>query len=157
MIPVSFQIRDRGPTPRGMRKAMNAATAAAWAEAGTHFHEHMRFARFTHAHATKAGYAKRSAKYEREKLRKYRHTYPLEYSGDTRRRTITEFRVVANSKGVHVRYPGARKFNFRNPASSINMAEEFTRILPEEATVLAGVFDKALDRKLNAYNGANQP
>jgi hypothetical protein len=65
MVPVKYEIRDRGATPRGMRKAMNASTKQSWFDAGLFFHDQLRDKRFTHAHATKAGYADRSRNYER--------------------------------------------------------------------------------------------
>lgn len=154
MIPTKFEVRDRGATPRGMRKVMNAVTKETWFETGIEFHSQFSDARFTHAHASKAGYAPRSKNYERRKLKKFGHTNPLEFSGTTRRLVRTAS-VTSTSKGANVRYPGARAFNFKNPKMQANMVQEFTKVLPEEANELASFFDRSLDRKLNAYNGAN--
>lgn len=118
------------------------------------FHREMMDERFTHRHATKAGYLPRSRNYERKKLREKQHTNPLEYSGTTRRLS-RNVNVVEFKNGADVRYPDARALNFRNPKSQINMVQEFTKVLPEEANALASFFDRTLDRKLNAYNGAN--
>lgn len=156
-VPVTFNVRDRGTTPRGFRKAMRAASAIAWAEAGLLFHNEMRDKRFTHAHAAKAGYQERQSKYIRQKLKRFGHTYPLEFSGRTRRLIESAFKIVATSNGCNVRYAGANTLNFintraRNP---INMAMEFTKVLPEEADAIAARFDRVLDRELNANQQTN--
>lgn len=155
-VPMKFNIRDRGATPRGMRSAMNAATKVAWYEAGELFHDKMSEDRFTHAHATKAGYQERTAKYLKRKLKEFGHTYPLRFSGRTKMLVRTA-NVVATSKGCNVRYAGANTLNYintraRNP---INMALEFTKVLPEEADRLAARFDRVLDDKLNANQQTN--
>lgn len=154
MIPIKYEIRDRGPTPRGMRKVLNAAKKEAWFDAAVHFHATMSDERFKHAHATKAGYAPRSRNYERQKLKKFGHTNPLEFSGTTRR-LVRAATITSTSTGARVRYPGARVFNFRNPKMKANMVVEFTTVLQEEANEIARVFDQKLDQKLNAYNGDN--
>lgn len=152
MIPVKFEIKTRGATPRTLRKANTVATKEGWQETGLFFHTDMSDARFTHKHATLAGYAKRTKKYESTKLKKFGHTNPLEFSGDTRRRARTA-NITSTSKGVSVRYPGLNKLNFRNLKARIpiNMADEFRRVTQPEATTLAGVFDRALDRRLASF------
>ena len=151
MIPVKFEIRERGSVPRRLRKVTTAATKESWQETGLFFHTDMSDNRFTHRHATLAGYQPRSKKYERTKRLKYGHTNPMEFSGRTRR-MIRTANITSTSKGVSVRYGGANTLNFRNPKGKppINMADEFRRITQPEATQLAGVFDRELDRRLNA-------
>lgn len=151
MIPVKFEIKTRGATPRSLRKATNVSTKDSWQETGLHFHTEMSDDRFTHKHATLAGFATRTKKYQSTKLKKFGHTNPLEFSGETRRRARTA-NITANSKGVSVRY-GVNKLNFRNPKARIpiNMADEFRRVTQPEATTLVGVFDRALDRRLAAF------
>lgn len=151
VIPVKFEIKTRGATPRTLRKATTAATKDSWQETGLFFHTDMSDSRFTHKHALLAGFAKRTKKYESTKLKKFGHTNPLEFSGDTRRRVRTA-NITATSKGVSVRY-GANKLNFRNPKARvpINMADEFRRVTQPEASTLVGVFDRALDRRLAAF------
>jgi len=152
MIPVKFEIKTRGATPRSLRKATNAATKDSWQETGLFFHTDLSDARFSHKHATLAGFATRTKKYQSTKLKKFGHTNPLEFSGETRRRVRTA-NITATSKGVSVRYSGANKLNFRNPKARvpINMADEFRRVTQPEATTLVGVFDRALDRRLAAF------
>jgi hypothetical protein len=121
----------------------------------------MRDERFTKSHARKAHYKKRRGEeaglsrqaffssYTGQKQRKFGHTRPLEFTGETRRLVKTA-NITSTSKGGKVRYPGARKFNFRNRYSSIRMSEEFRRLLPSEKTELAKEYDKTLNREMNA-------
>ena len=154
MIPVEFAIIDRGATPRGMRRMHNTAAKTSWHAAGVLYHATMYDRRFTHAHATAAGYTRRSAKYERRKLRAKGHTNPLEFSGTARRKTRTA-NITSTSSGAKVAYPGARVFNFRNPKSQVNMVVEFTTLLQSEADTLAKEFDSVYDDKINADQGTN--
>ena len=154
MIPVKYEVKDRGPTVRGMRRVINNLTKESWFQTGVQFHARFTDLRFTHAHATQAGYAPRSKSYERQKFKKYGHTYPLEYTGRTRRLVRTA-NVASTSKGVDIRYPGARVFNFRNPKMKANMVVEFTTVLQSEANEMAKFFDDDLDKRLNSYNGDN--
>lgn len=151
MIPVKFTVRERGATPRGFKKAYNAASKESWHEAGVYFHTHFRDQRFTHRHATAAGYTKRKRQYEMRKLKKYGHTRPLEFTGRTRR-AVRAATISSTSSGAKVRYPGARVFNFRNPKSQVNMLLEFTSVTQEEANELAAHYDRKLDIGLNRNN-----
>lgn len=156
MISLQTRIIDRGATPRGMRKAYNAAAKEAWAETGLLFHKEMSDKRFTHRHATEAGYQKRTSKYELRKLRQFGHTNPLEFTGRTRRMVRTAS-ITSVSKGVSVRYGGANTLNFRNPKANkpIDMAAEFRTVTEVEANELAKFFDKNLDARLNANATTN--
>lgn len=149
--PIKIEIRERGPVPRKMKSAHNQAAKSTWAETGLHFHAAMSDDRFTQAHASLAGFQKRTKAYTSRKFQKFGHTRPLEYSGTTRRLVRTA-NIVSTSKGAEVRYPGARAFNFRNPKARqpINMAEEFRRIIPQEAVELAVEFDRQYDQKINS-------
>jgi hypothetical protein len=151
---IKVDIRDRGATPRGMRKMLTGALKESWLETGAEFHAENSDKRFTHAHAAEAGYAPRSKNYERRKLKKYGHTYPLEYSG-TARRLSRSADITSTSKGVTIRYRGLRVFNFKNPKSRADMQKEFTTVLPKEVNESARVFDQKLDQKLNSYTGTN--
>jgi hypothetical protein len=153
VIPAKFTIKERGPAPRGFAKIINQAKRESWEQAGIHFHQEMRDSRFTHAHATKAGYVQRKSRYTFRKLKEMGHTRPLEKSGETRelvRRYGTLKAVSTNtSSQVRISYPGARKFNFRHPKSQINMALEFSIITQDEAEKIARVFDDELDKRIN--------
>jgi len=156
-------IKERGPTPRGMKRAYNNHSKAAWQSTGMLFHREMRDKRFTRAHGREAGYQKRQGEepgltraeffrsYTGRKLRKHSHMRPLEFSGETRR-AIRTASISATSKGSRVRYPGARKFNFRRTSAAPKMADEFRKLLPDEIQKLAAHYDETLDDKLNSDN-----
>jgi len=155
-------IKERGAVPRGMRKVHNQASKKAWYATARRFHVEHRDDRFTKSHARKANYKKRSGErpgqspvgYTARKKRKFGHTRPLEFSGETRR-AVRSANIVATSKGGRVKYAGARKLNFRNPHSDIDMAAEFRRLIPEEIEDMAKHYDDILDRELNADNTTN--
>lgn len=152
-------IRERGPTPRKLRKVYTAAKRVAWLATGKLFHLEMRDKRFTSEHGRKAGYAPRQGEvaglgrrwwstYTGQKQKKWGHTRPLEWSGETRR-AVKSANITSTTKGARVAYPGARKLNYRRWPTSPHMAEEFRRLLPDEITPLANTFDESLDREMN--------
>lgn len=149
-------IKERGATPRRMRRAFNNASKQSWNEAGLYFHQTYRPKRFTVAHGKEAGYRPRSGdelpfgskqfwrSYVGRKL-KYKHTRaPLVWSGQTRR-AVQAARISTTSQGASVRYSGARVLNFHP-----DLAKEFRRIIPREARQLGRIYDRGLDRRLNA-------
>jgi len=151
MLPVaSYTIRERGATPRGMAKATRAAQKEAWYHTGVQFVAEHADRRFTHAHASAAGYKKRTEAYTRRKLNLFGHTYPLEYSGQTRLRVRTA-NLTSTANGNRIRFPQARRLNIRNTRAKdpIDMKAEFTRVPQREADELAAYFDGQLDSQLN--------
>jgi hypothetical protein len=155
-IPAKFAIRERGPAPRGFAKIVNVAKRESWEQAGLFFHDELRDNRFTQAHATAAGYGQRKKRYTFRKLKEEGHTRPLEKSGETREavRRYGTLRAVSTNRSSELRiaYPGARKFNFRHPKSTINMVIEFTTITLAESEKVARVFDRELDMRINSDN-----
>lgn len=156
---VAITVRDRGATPRGMKRVFNNAQKAAWADVAWRFHEQYRDKRFTPEHAIEAGYSKRKGEliprnsaafrksYTGRKLRMFGHTNPLQFSGTTRR-AVKWASVSSTSKGGKAAYAGARVFNFLPPRSKIRMGEEFRRITQREAIELGKYFDERLDAHL---------
>ena len=164
----TIKIRERGPTPRSMRKVWTASSRTAFADTGEHFHDHYRDRRFTHSHARAAGYKRRKGEgqpvgsksrkrsYTGRKESRYGHSRPLEFSGKTRDKIETAYKVTSTSKKGRVAYRGARVFNFRPPKSQINMAEEFRRLLPEEEVQLGQHYDSRLDAEMDDSNWSGQ-
>lgn len=175
MIPMTIQIRERWGTERGLKAAHKKASKEAWMAAGTMWHLTYRDNRFTPSHAKKAGYAKRKGEemgttgkafwqsYTGRKLKKFGHRNPLQWSGDTRKRvrsaTITATGTTYNDPtsfssvdavggGCRVAYPGANVLNWKGK-SKINMADEFRKIIPEEAEAIARTYDRIYDSKID--------
>lgn len=160
-------MKERGAVPRKLQKLHRQAKKAAWPVVGQHFHEQFRPKRFTAEHAQKAGYAKRKGeglafgskqwkrstmgqKFRKSRARKNRQAdamEPLVFSGDTRARSEIAT-VTATSKGVKVKYSGARKLNFQHSKSRINMRKEFVTLTKPEMMMLAHVFDWEFDQQL---------
>lgn len=148
-----IDVVHKSNVPRALRTVHSQATKQTWQDTGTEFHTKLRDRRFTNAHATAAQYAPRKGEagsgvsfarsYTGRKLKKRRHTRPLEFTGETRR-AVSLATVRSTSKGVKVAYPGARKLNYQNPNSSIRMADEFRRVIPSEVTLLADFFSTQL-------------
>lgn len=162
---MAITIRDRGPVKRGRRRAFGNASKLAWATTAEYFHEHLRDRRFTPEHAQAAGYARRKGElqpagsksfrrsYTGRKQKRFGHTNPLQFTGETRRRIASEFNITSTKKGGKIAYRGASKFSFRHPRSRVRMNEEFRRLIPSEIETLADVFDAALDDELAKLSG----
>lgn len=158
----AIKVKERGAAPRGMRKLFNEAGKQTWLEVGGEFNTNYRDKRFTPEHAREAGYAFRKGEllprgtkafrrsYTGRKLRMFKHTNPLERTGDTKRALRGNIR--STSKGARVTYPAARVFNFRHPKSKIRMNEEFTRITRPESRELAEFYDRRLNVNLYRFD-----
>lgn len=150
-----LQIKHHSNVARALRSQFTQSSRESWKETGQQFHTQHRDKRFTNAHATAAQYTRRQGEsgtegaatfrksYTGRKLARYGHTRPLELTGETRR-AVTLATIRSTSKGVKVAYPGARKFNFRGPTTTINMAAEFRRITSSEASTLAAFYAERL-------------
>jgi hypothetical protein len=153
-------IRERGATPRKLRKAHNAAAKEAWPDAGEHWFGEIRPKHFTPEGAREYGYHKRKgenqsgARFDRSytgrKLKKFGHTNPLEYSGESKRRT-EQGRVSATSRGARV-VMNAPALNFKHPKSRIVMRAELAAISRGDAEDVGRVFDRSYDRGLKQFN-----
>jgi hypothetical protein len=156
-------IKEKGAVPRRFKAAHNAASKSAWYSTGLLFHTEMRDRRFTSEHGRKAGYKPRRGEeagisgkafwnsYTGQKLKKWHHRRPLEWSGGTRK-AVRAAKISCTSTGAKVAYAGASKFNYRSKGSSINMAEEFRKIIPEEITQLARKYDQMLEAGFKSDN-----
>lgn len=180
MIVGQIKIIERGPIRRGGKAAFNRCSKEAWVAAGTMWHLQFRDDRFTTKHARLAGYVRRRGEesgiiskewwwtYTGRKMKKWHHTNPLQWSGETRKRvrmaniTSTSTKYFAagayapggstGGGGVRIAYPGAYTLNLRPRGGRINMAEEFRRVTKSEAHSVASVYDTTLNAQLNADN-----
>jgi hypothetical protein len=156
---LTIKTRERGNTPRGMKRAFNAASKSAWYDVAVRFHAEYRDKRFTEEHAREAGYGHRKGElmargtkafrqsYTGRKLRIKGHTRPLEFSGETRQ-LVRMASISSTAKGGKAAYAGASKFNFKHPKSKIRMSEEFRRVTAKEAEALGQYYDQRLDQHL---------
>jgi hypothetical protein len=142
--------------PRHLGKFVSAKLKRSWFDGGLFFHTRLREERFTERHARLAGYAPRKGEeyhrgdkrfwqsYTGRKYKKFGHTRPLEFTGNTRK-AISQATISSTSVGVRISYPGANKFNYKNPFSApgMNLNLEFRSILPVEAEQIATVINRS--------------
>lgn len=159
-----IEIRDRGITPRGMRRQFQKAQAEAWEDTAIEFQRLLLPKRFSILHARDAGYEKRKGdelpwgskawrkSYMGVKHRRYKHQRPLEFTGETRAAVTgpTAVNIRATAYQAQLAYPGARKLSFRAKGSNVRAQDEFRRVTAMEARILSEIYDKRLDRILAA-------
>lgn len=138
-----IRITERGPTPGQSREVWNAAQKAAWLSDAQMWVANFRAKHFTAAGAAEYKYARRTAKYEADKQRRFGHTRPLEYTGESRQRTTNAAASSTSRRGT-VRM-NAPALNFRNPKGAANPRLELTTISQREAELLTANHVQHLD------------
>jgi hypothetical protein len=165
-----FTLRERGPTPRGMARRLNDCAREAGAQMGTFWWTQFRPKHFTREGAREYGYAKRRGEgagtkskewwtsYTGKKQRKFHHTLPLVWSGQSRTLAgIRDVRATATRNRTRVRVViHAPALNWRNPVTAIDLRDEMTRVSASEAEALTGVFERDVTRRLNAITDTTQ-
>ena len=121
-------------------------------EAGKLWHVDIRPKHFTNRGATEYGYRPRqgergsggkfNSSYTARKLRKFGHTRPLEYTGETKRMSRI-VRVVNTSKSVKLRY-SLRKLDFVQGAR-----DEFSRFSEADEQLIVNTVDKSIQKQLD--------
>lgn len=160
-------IKTDGPTPGVLAKERRRIQKASFFKIGTHWHRAYLPLHFKNAAMTRypGVYQPRQGQrgnehpkgfnrsYTGRKLRRFGHTLPLVYTGESRRlANIRDVRATSNGSRVVIH---ARKFNFKNPHSRINMREEITVINAAEENDLGGVFDGTFQRGLDVMRTRN--
>lgn len=144
---------ETGATPRILRRDFERIARETGQFVGQYWHRKFRPIHFTNAATTRYGYALRqgergSAFYEQkgfrrsytgQKLRRFGHTRPLEWTGDSKRRTeIENIRSTYRAGIVRVRViMNAPTLNYRRWPSSPDMRKELTTVIPEELAEMA--------------------
>jgi hypothetical protein len=137
---------ETGATPRILRRDLERIAREAGQYVGQYWHRKFRPLHFRNLATTRYGYqlrqGERGSGYERgfrrsytgQKLRKFGHTKPLVYTGDSERRTeIENIRSTyrAGMVRIHV-IMNAPTLNFRRWPHSPDMRQELTTVIPEE-------------------------
>lgn len=142
-----------------MAKHLRDVLREAWEAAGKAHHRRHVPKHFTAAGAREYGYQPRQGErgsssrksfrrsYTGQKLRKWGHTLPLVWSGDSLRRSKIED-VRATSKGVRVVLHTPR-FNLRPPGRKENMSAEVQRVSLREHRFLTDLVGKRIEREMN--------
>lgn len=160
---VSVNITYAGAVGRILRREWNGILKNAWAAVGRYWHTMYRPKHFTHAGATEYGYEKRKSRYERRKLRRYGHTYPLVFSGMSRNlarlQDVRPYATGGNSptgkSGVRIvlHSPG---LNRRPKTGTINMRDEMTRVSRREMRELLSICSHRVQNGLDGLRGVRE-
>lgn len=153
-----------GPTPDVIKREWNRLKKEAYQHIGEYWHARFMPKHFTHRGAREYRYQPRQGEsgnasdkgfrrsYTGQKLRKYKHTLPLVFTGETKV-LAAQRDVRSTSKGCRV-VIRANRLNLinRRAAKPINMREEMTTVSPAEQAELARQFNIMLDRRLRAIH-----
>lgn len=136
-------------------RTLNAMMADGFGASLRMWHQRFRHKHFTHAGASEYGYLPRKGEggigrwrgsYTERKLRKFGHTYPLVYSGTTRRLSAIT-RITTSGKGGKASY-NLPTLNLRPRGGRINMRAEFQRISPREEVDMVARFRRTVEGRL---------
>lgn len=143
-------IKYRGAVPKIAVRKRNEVYKLAYRETMEYWHAHFRLKHFTHAGAREYGYTPRKGEagsnrkfagsYTQRKLRKYGHTRPLEFTGESKARSANA-NITATSRGARCRM-NLPRLNWKHPKSLIAPRDEMTRISPAERQFLQTYFEQ---------------
>lgn len=139
--------------PQGMRRAFNQAIREALQQVGEEWLEAMLPEHFTHRGASEYGYAKRGSKYERRKLRKHGHTYPLVWTGTLKEEMARNARVRATSRSVRITMQGPRYMNYRPQGHLLTLSEEARLVSRRDREQLERLAAEAFEKAWGATVG----
>lgn len=147
------------------KRDYNRIRSQAYSAAGTLWHQRFSRKHFTHAGARKYGYTKRKGQefafgskafrrsYTGRKWRKFRHTNPLQYTGESKRIVAGQTKVKATRRGAvkaSVIMP-ARTFNRRPAGSMINMRIEMTTVATDETRQMGTKVEQVMVRGIKNF------
>ncbi len=139
---ILMKMVEIGATPRGMRKALNAARKAVWAMMAKHWFVFIRPKHFTGAGAREYDYRERSPKYKLMKRKKFGHNKPLVKTGESERSVRFSGRIIATKDRGRVSMT-ARKLNW----SGGWLRDELTRFSKRDVATLTNVGDRGLGKQ----------
>lgn len=156
---------ERGPTPKLLKRQLNAIHRDTAVELGEHWHKEFRPKHFTSRGASEYGYQPRGGErgsnqpfkgsYTARKLKKLGHTRPLVYTGRSEGlAAIRDIRATAKKGAATARVViHARGLNFRSSARSPDMRKEITTISQAEAAELTQLANRRLQARFAAVAG----
>jgi len=166
---IQINMKVYGPVPSDLalsKREWNRLKKLAWEEVGKIRHAKLRPKHFTKAGAREYDYKPRSGEagsghgfrqsYTDRKLKRWGHTDPLVWSGETRELS-SRGNIAATGNGVRLTYPSLRKLNQFKPKSKsgieIDMIEEFQTVSQEEREIIAQLWIVQMERFLRSYRG----
>lgn len=145
-------IQYRG-SPEATKKELRAAVKPELARVVQWWHSKILPGHFLIAAEGKYRYRRRSASYLRQKVKRFGHRRPLEYTGDMKRQVTSMARITSTSKGAKVNMTGPRYlYMYRKDLKQPDKAAELTAITASEVDKLAQILDRRLTRRLNSVD-----
>jgi hypothetical protein len=138
----------------------------AWEQVGRKWHLEMRPKHFTKEGAKEYFYEPRQGEsqgtggkkfwssYTGQKKRKFGHTLPLVWTGETRDMSRTA-NITATSRGVRIKYSLPMHVNFTPKGHRHPMVQEFLAVSDRERTELGDLFQITLNRLLRNFHGSS--
>ena len=155
--PMGFRIRRSGAIIGVPLREQNDIARQVAKDAADYWYDNFLEKHFTHAGAAEYGYKPRNgerdnpgekgfwASYTGRKLKKWGHTRPLMWTGDSYEwlKSRKRFKITATGGQAKARIMlGAPNFNWHNPNSQINMDEEITTVSDSERATLLDLIKK---------------
>ena len=163
---IAFEITIERTGGAALKKRdYNRIRSQGYTEAGRLWHRRFSRKHFTHQGARKYGYKKRKGQefafgskgfkrsYTGQKWRRFRHTNPLQYTGESKRIVANQTRIKATKRGAvkaSVIMP-ARTFNRRPAGSMINMRVEMTTVTSDETQPMAAKSEQVMVRGIKNF------
>ena len=152
-MPVFPQIRISVTRTGITLRDWSALIKSAWMAVGETWHKQILPKHFTPAGAKEYRYKKRTAKYQRRKLRKFGHQDPLVFTGRLRSEVSYRYRVIATAgrgtKGkVKVRLYGPRYLFAYHKGLQVDKADELTRLSRADVRKLGRAMDAILKKEI---------
>ena len=137
---------ERMQLPDFKKSTTNKIHANAFKTVGLVWHRELRLKRFTVRGGRELGFAERSKKYMRLKMKKLRHSRPLEFTGRSKAASGSK-RLQTTRNSVRIIHPLVRAFNFKPKNSKVDMRKEFGTVSSPEIRKLEGVHAKRVEEQ----------
>lgn len=142
-----IKIRETAAAAGLKKREVNKRLKRTWGSTGKYWHARFSGKHFTQRGAREYGYARRKRRYTARKKKKFGHTRPLVYSGETMRGTRTRT-IRATRHGVRVSLPKTQALNFRPKGGRINMRQEMQTVSSREEKLIGRHIEKTLTRQM---------
>lgn len=128
MIPVVVKLEHSAPT-RTLKRDVREAQRVGFAAAAERWHSNTLPRHFDSGASMRYGYAPRTPRYDRRKMRVKGHRQPLVWSGTLMRSALRSARISATPTGAVVRFgAGTQAINFAGREAWLSTAKKVTQM-----------------------------
>ncbi len=149
MIRIKPTLIFPGKTPRGMANAAKEARQKANLSVAEFWREKLFPKHFTTQGAQEYGYQPRTAKYQARKFRRFGHSNPLTYTGESKENTMSQYVIKVSPNRLEVRMPSPRAWNLSRRANMPNLREEALKASDSDLEILAKVAFKTFKETMD--------